>query len=120
MSSSIQRKIARRPGQKGNAAQIMGLLNTLAPGLQEMEGQLREVANMAPSLQRAQSEWEDLVRELRNEIADLREEQRKTKALLLRLIHSGLEGIVRPGMSLAEFLRWVERLEAEQTPESNE
>lgn len=84
--SNLARKIARQ-GKKQQAAQMIGLLNALAPGLHEVEGQLKKVADAGPSIQQAYAEWENVLGEVRSDVQALRDRIEQTRTVLLVLIH---------------------------------
>jgi len=77
-----KKKITRNQTQ--SARQIMGLLSALTPGLQQVEGQLKQVAEMGPTLQ---TEWEQSIRTLQGAIEELRERHDRNRTTLLTLIY---------------------------------
>lgn len=77
-----KKKITR--DQIQSAQQIMGILSALTPGLQQVEGQLKQVAEITPTLQ---YQWEQNVQVLRDSIEDLRTRHDQMRTTFLTLFY---------------------------------
>lgn len=102
--SSMKRRMARAGAKNPHAAQIMNLLSTLTPGLQEVEGQLK---HLAPNLQQAQVEWDTILAKLQTEVADLRKQQEQNHSVVLMVLYEIMTGSLQTGLSFEEFVAHV-------------
>ncbi len=104
--SNLARKIARQ-SKKQQAAQMIGLLNQLAPGLQEVEGRLQKVADVAPAMEQVYAEWEHVLHGLEASIKDVQQRAEQTRSTLLVLIHE----VSGTSMPMAQFLDRARQLD---------
>lgn len=102
--------LTKKMGKKQQAQQLVGLLGALAPNLQQVQGQMQQMVDLAPELQKAQDEWAQQLTGLRRSLSQIEARVEQTRSVLLVLIY---EQLGKPGQSMEAFLERAAKLEAE-------
>ena len=104
MSSNLK-KIGKKQKQ---AQQIAGLLNTLTPGIQQMQERVQQITDLEPHLLKLQAEWDEVLRGIRHDIASLQVRVEQVRSVILVLMHEVKDPA---SMTLEEYLALADELD---------
>jgi len=106
--SNLARKLNKASKKQAQASQLAGLLSQLTPGLQALQGKVAELSEISPGIENVQEEWEQVIYNLRAEMAEIKARVDQNRSVLLVLIH---EMAGQTNLSMEAFLERAKQLD---------